>query len=166
MGLIWTRMWGMLDLWREARGKVMRTRWDELMQHFECVEGEARDACLDYIKSRFDPLSMRYTNSSSAERKRIFQYTARLSQQLADSGHWPSALGLRIMTINLIVRDLPGSDAAFVRQASDSLIDESRRPPGHVMPLPSNKSAPESHNSSPLSHGLPGLNTWSVSASD
>jgi hypothetical protein len=70
------------------------------------------------------------------------------------------------MTINLIVRDLPGSDAAFVRQASDSLIDESRSPPGHVMPLPSNKSAPESHNSSPLSHGLPGLNTWSVSASD
>jgi hypothetical protein len=135
------------------------------MQHFECVEGQARDACLDFIKSRFDPLSMRYKNSSSAERKRIFQYTTRLSQQLADSGHWPSVLGLRIMMINLIVRDLPGSDAAFVKLASDRLINESRGPSSEVMPLPSNKSAPESH-SSPLSHGMPGPNAWSISASD
>jgi hypothetical protein len=41
---------GMLNVWREARRKVLRKRWDRLMQQIEPIDDRAKVACLDYIK--------------------------------------------------------------------------------------------------------------------
>jgi hypothetical protein len=144
----------MLDLWREARGKVLRKRWNGLMQVVERIDGQGRGTCLDYIRSRFDPLNMRYTNSSRAERKRIFRHAVKVSQQLAGSGNWPSALGLRIMIMNLTVRDLPGSDAGYVKLASDALIAESRGLPSQVTPLRRGRGASPKHHPAVLEREL------------
>jgi hypothetical protein len=145
---------GMLNLWREARGRVLRDRWDGLTQHFERVDDRARAACLDYIKSRFDPLNTSYSVSSSAERKRISLQEAKVSQQLAGSGDWPSALGLRIMIMNLTVRDLPGRDAFFVKLASDALIHESLGLSSRVTPLRRGRGRNAKQISSPLEKEL------------
>jgi hypothetical protein len=145
---------GMLDLWREAHGKVLRKRWDGLMRQVERIDDRGRGACLEYIQSRFDPLNVRYTNSSGADRKRIFQHAAKVSQQLAGAGNWPSALGLHIMMMNLTVRDLPGADARFIKLASEALIAESRGLSSHVTPLRRGRGPSPKHHSPPLERQL------------
>ena len=72
----------MLDLWREARGKVLRKRWDGLMQRVDHIDDPARVACLDYIKWKFEPLSQRYGKASKADRKRISRQVRKVSGQL------------------------------------------------------------------------------------
>ena len=126
---------GMLNLWREAQGKVLRNRCDRLMQQIERIDDRTWAACSDYIRSSFDPLNKLYSDASSAERNRILQRTAKVSQQLAGAGNLPSALGSRIMIMSLMVRDLPGPDAFFVKLASDALIDASLGQFSKVTPL-------------------------------
>jgi hypothetical protein len=126
---------GMVNLWREARGKVLRKRWDQLMQQVERIDDGTWAACSDYIRSGFDSLNKQHSDASGAERKRISKRADKLSQQLVGAGDLPSALGLRIMTMNFAVRDLPGHDAFFVKLASSVMIDASRGISGQVMPL-------------------------------
>jgi hypothetical protein len=125
----------MLNLWREARGRVLRKRWDGLMQQVQRIDDPSWVACLDYIRSGFDPLEKQLGAASRVERKRIGRRTAGLLEQLVGVGDLPSALGLRIMIMNLAARDLPGPDAFFVGLASKAMIDASRGISGQVTPL-------------------------------
>jgi hypothetical protein len=99
-------------------------------------------------------LNARYTNSTGVDRKRIFQRASRVSQQLAGSGNWPSALGLRIMMMNLTVGDLLSSDAVFVKLASDAPINESRGLSSQVTPLRRGRGHSSMHSFAPLEKEL------------
>jgi hypothetical protein len=88
------------------------------------------------------------------DRKRIFQRASRVSQQLAGSGSWPSALGLRIMMMNLTVGDLLSSDAVFVKLASDAPINESRGLSSQVTPLRRGRGHSSMHSFAPLEKEL------------
>ena len=49
---------GMLNLWREAQGRVLRNRCDRLMQQIERIDDRTWAACSDYIPiAAFDPLN-------------------------------------------------------------------------------------------------------------
>ena len=117
---------GIGQLWQEARGNVMRKRWERLKRRIDTAEHSAKMACFKYINWRVDPLSNRYASSSSADRKRIRRQATKVWNQLAEAGDWPSALGLGVMILNMETRYLPGDDAAFVNRASNALIEEAR----------------------------------------
>jgi hypothetical protein len=126
---------GIRNLWQEARGHVLRKRWDRLNQRIDALADPARAACLDYIKWRFDPLSSRYLRSSKRDRRRILKHAQQTSRHLRDSGNWPSALGLCTMLMNIEVRELPGVDANVVKSASDALITEARTFSSSISPI-------------------------------
>jgi hypothetical protein len=105
------------------------------MQQIERIDDRTWAACLDYIRSNFDPLNEHHPDVSHVERKRISRRAAKASQQVAGAENLSSALGLRIMILNLAVRELPGLDAFFVKLSSDALIDASRGISSQITPL-------------------------------
>jgi hypothetical protein len=119
---------GVLNLWQEARGKVLRTRYDGIMSRMDTADPIAKSACLGVLRSNFEFLSGRYAKGSSADRKQVLEHASKIMNQLSDEGDWPRALGLTIIMFNLQARDLPGDDAAVVKAATDALIKEANDP--------------------------------------
>ena len=115
---------GLLNLWQEARGNVLRKRYEGLKWRIDGADFPAKSSRFGYINSRFELFSSRYASASTADRKRILKNASKISHQLSDAGDWPRALGLGIMVFNLEARRLPGDDAAFVKAATDALIKE------------------------------------------
>ena len=110
-------------LWQEARGNVLRRRYDGLKARIDAADPAAKSACFDVVKSTFDLLSKHYAKSSSAERKGVLKHASRTIHQLSDAGDWPRALGLTIIMLNLEASHLPGDDAAVLKAATDALIE-------------------------------------------
>jgi hypothetical protein len=113
-----------LNLWQEARGNVLRRRYEGLKSRIDAVDPTAKSACFGVVKSNFEFLSSRYTSASSAERKRVLKHASKTVRQLSDASDWPRALGLTIIMFNLEARHLPGDDAAALKAATDALIKE------------------------------------------
>jgi hypothetical protein len=113
-----------LNLWQEARGNVLRRRYEGLKPRIDAADSAAKSACLGVVKSNFEFLSSRYAKASSAERKRILKHASKTVHQLSDASDWPRALGLTIIMFNLEARHLPGDDAAALKVATDALIEE------------------------------------------
>lgn len=113
---------GILNLWQEARGNVLRKRWDKLKCRIDAADSPAKSACFGYIKSRSESLSHHYASSSSADQKRIYKRAVKVSHQLSKAGDWPSVWGLHVMMLNIETRYLPGNDAASVKVETDALI--------------------------------------------
>lgn len=114
----------MLNLWQEARGNVLRRRYEGLKSRIDAVDPTAKSACFGVVKSNFEFLSSHYASASSAERKRVLKHASKTVRQLSDASDWPRALGLTIIMLNLEVRHLPGDDAAVLKAATDALIEE------------------------------------------
>jgi hypothetical protein len=113
-----------LDLWQEARGNVLRRRYEGLKLRIDAADPAAKSACFDVVKSNFEFLSSRYASASYAERKRVLKHASTTVRQLSDAGDWPRALGLTVIMFNLEARHLPGDDAAILKVATDALIKE------------------------------------------
>jgi hypothetical protein len=113
-----------LDLWQEARGNVLRRRYESLKPRIDAADPAAKSACFGVVKSNFEFLSSRYASASSAERKRVLKHASKTVHQLSDASDWPRALGLTIIMFNLEARHLPGDDAAILKAATDALIKE------------------------------------------
>src|SRR4030095_1781330 len=111
-----------LNLWQEARGNVLRRRYEGLKPRIDAADTAAKSACLGVVKSNFEFLSSRYAQASSAERTRILKHASNTVHQLSDASDWPRALGLTIIMFNLEARHLPGDDAAVLKAATDALI--------------------------------------------
>lgn len=112
------------DLWQEARGTIIRKRYEGLKSRIDAADDPAKSACFGFLKSKFEPFRRSYANASSADRKRILQFTEKSARQSFDAGDWPRAFGLAIIMFNLEAGHLPGDDAAAVKVATDALIQE------------------------------------------
>jgi hypothetical protein len=115
-----------LDLWQEARGNVLRRRYEGLKSRIDTADAAQKTACFGVVKSNFELLSNRYASASSAERKRVLKHASNTVHQLADASDWPRALGLTIIMFNLEARYLPGDDAVALKAATDALISEAK----------------------------------------
>jgi hypothetical protein len=113
-----------VSLWHEARGNVLRKKWDKLKCGIDAADFKAKSACLGYIKTRSESLGRLYARSSSVDQKRIYKRVAKESLRFSKAGDWPSACGLYVMMLNIQSRYLPGSDAACVKVETDALIKE------------------------------------------
>ena len=124
----------LLNLWQEARGNVLRRRYESLTPRIDAADATAKSACFGVVKS-FEFLISRYASASSAERKRVLKHVSTTVHQLSDASDWPRALGLTIIMFNLEARHLPGDDATVLKAATDALIKEAREYPEQPHPL-------------------------------
>jgi hypothetical protein len=113
-----------LNLWQEARGNVLRKRYESLKPRIDAADPIAKSVCFDVVKSHFGYASSHYTRASSTERKRFLKHASKAVHQLSDASDWPRALGLTIIMFNLEARHLPGDAAAVLKAATDALIKE------------------------------------------
>ena len=118
-----------LNLWQEARGKVLRKRYESLKPRIDTADPEAKSACFAVIKMHFEFASRHYANASSAGRRTFLKTASKTVRELSDTGDWPRALGLDIIKLNLEARDLPGHDAAALKAATDALIEQATANP-------------------------------------
>ena len=118
----------LLNLWQEARGNVLRRRYEGLKPRIDAADATAKSACFGVVKS-FEFLTRRYASASRAERKRVLKHVSTTVHQLSDASDWPRALGLTIIMFNLEARHLPGDDAAVLKAATDALIKEAHEYP-------------------------------------
>jgi len=117
---------GILGLWRQARGTVMRKEYDDLMFRIIGANKHARAAFLNNIDQTIDRVVETYSAASPAERKALLEELQGAAKNLWTGGDWPSALGLGISCLNAESRFTPGEDAAYVRVETDRLIKEAR----------------------------------------
>ena len=113
----------LLNLWQEARGNVLRGRYERLKPRIDAADATAKSACFGVVKS-FEFLTSRYASAPSTERKQLLKHVSMTVHQLSDASDWPRALGLTIIMFNLEARQLPGNDAAVLKAATDALIKE------------------------------------------
>jgi hypothetical protein len=113
-----------LNLWQEARGNVLRKRYEGFKSRIDAADLRTKSACFDFVESNFEFFRSFYASASSADRKRVLKQVSKTVHQLSDAGDWPRALGLAIIVFNLEARHLPGDDAADLKAATDALIKE------------------------------------------
>jgi hypothetical protein len=113
-----------LNLWQEARGNVLRKRYEGFKSRIDAADLRAKSACFDFVESNFEFFRSFYASASSADRKRVWKQASKTVHQLSDKGDWPRASGLAIILFNLEARHLPGDDAADLKAATDALIKE------------------------------------------
>jgi hypothetical protein len=113
-----------MNLWQEARGNVLRKRYESLKLRIDAADPTAKSVCFGVVKSHFEFASSHYASASSAERRRFLKHASKTVHKLSDASDWPHALGLTIIMFNLEARHLPGDDAAALKAATDALIKQ------------------------------------------
>jgi hypothetical protein len=117
---------GIFDLWRQARGAVMRKEFEDTMARMEGANDPAKSAFLNNVNQTIDEVINACTSASESERKALLKQMKEASLQMWKSGDWPSALGLAISCLNAESRFVPGEDALYVRHATDRIIQEAK----------------------------------------
>jgi len=115
---------GIFDMWRWARGKVMRQEFEDTMALIPNPNESAKRKFLNNVHATIEPLKERYGPASASERKALLKQCRKSASQMWDSGDWPSALGLRVSALNVESEYVPGEDAAFVKAVTDKIIAE------------------------------------------
>jgi len=115
---------GILSLWRQARGRVLRKEYEDVIARMRNANQSARAAFLNNIDQTAEEVLAHYTSASNSERKAFLRRARKETAAMWDSGDWPSALGAAIPCLNAESRFLPGEDAAYVRRETDRLIKE------------------------------------------
>jgi hypothetical protein len=115
---------GILNMWREARGAVLRKEYEDAMARMDGANDAAKRAFLNNIAQTADIVVNHYSAASPAERKSLLKEMRKASLEMWNSGDWPSALGLGISCLNAESRFTPGEDATHVRRETDRLIKE------------------------------------------
>jgi hypothetical protein len=117
---------GLLNLWRQARGSVLRKEYDDVVARMDGANEHARAAFLNNIAQTVDHVVQTYTAASPAERKRFMKAVNDKAREMWVSGDWPSALGLGISCLNAESRFVAGAAAAYVRAQTERLINEAQ----------------------------------------
>ena len=115
---------GLLNMWREARGNVMRKELDDILKRIEGANHPARSAFLNNISQTIDRLRAEYSQASPSDRKAMLKQGKKVTLEMWQSGMWPSALGAAISFLNVESAYVPGADAAYVKAETDKLIQE------------------------------------------
>jgi hypothetical protein len=113
---------GILDMWREARGAVLRKEYEDIMTRMRDANPAARAAFLNSIHQTIDHVIGFYSSASVSGRKAFLGKMRRESFRMWKSGDWPSALGLGISCLNAQSRVVPGEGAAYVKLETDRII--------------------------------------------
>lgn len=115
---------GILDLWREARGVVLRKEYEDTMARIRDANPTARAAFLNNVHQTTDHAIGIYSSASVAGRKAFLKKMHEACLEMWRRGDWPSALGLAISCLNAESRFVPGDDAAYVKIETDRIIKE------------------------------------------
>lgn len=113
-----------LRLWREARGRVLRKEYEDVIARMRNANQSSRSAFLNNIDQTAEEALAFYTSASNSERKAFLRRARKETTVMWNSGDWPSALGAAISCLNAESRFLPGEDAAYVKRETDRLIKE------------------------------------------
>jgi hypothetical protein len=115
---------GIFDLWREARGNVMRKEFEDVMTRVRSANAPALRAFYNNVEQTIEPLREAYRPASAAERKALLKECRRSATEMWNSGDWPSSLGLGISALNIESEYVPGEDAGYVKRQTDKVIQE------------------------------------------
>jgi hypothetical protein len=113
-----------LDMWREARGAVLRKEYEDVRARMHDANPSAKAAFLNNIHQTIDQAIGRYSSASKSLRKVLLKSARKSCLEMWNSGDWPSSLGLAISYLNAESRFVPGDDAAYVRLETGRLIKE------------------------------------------
>ena len=103
----------------------LREQYDDLRRRIDALSVEQKSTCLNYLKSINGPVNEGCELASSADRERILKELRDVSLQLWTAGNQPQALALGVILLNIESQLAPGDDAAFVKRATEDLIQES-----------------------------------------
>lgn len=117
---------GILSMWREARGAVLRKEYEDAMARMQDANSSARAAFLNNVDQTIDEIVGLYSAASKSEREVFLKATRKAALAMWNSGDWPSALGVGISCLNAESRFLPGADASYVKQGTDRIIKEAK----------------------------------------
>ncbi len=126
---------GPFDMWREARGAVMRKELDDITARIRTANPHVLFAFYNNVEQTIEPLREACRAASSGQRKSILKGCRQSATEMWNSGDWPSALGLGISALNVESEFVPRKDAAYVKSESDKIIQEAaiyfekKRPP-------------------------------------
>jgi hypothetical protein len=113
------------SLWkRKVRGSDLREEYNDLKWRIDAADIMSKSACFNHIKSTFGQATEGYALAIGADRERILNQIREVSRQLWDAGNRPQALALGVIMLNIESEFAPGNDAAFVKAATDALINE------------------------------------------
>lgn len=115
---------GILDMWREARGDVMRQQYEDVMRRIRVATPHAQYAFFNNVEQTIESLKEAYGAASKRERKALLEECRKSANQMWDSGDWPSSLGLVISCLNVESEYVPGKDAAYVKAETEKVIKE------------------------------------------
>jgi hypothetical protein len=92
---------GLLNMWREARGNVMRRELDDVMRRLGGANQSAIHGFYNNIWQTIDELKEGYRPATTSERKAILKECRRSAKEMWNRGDWPSSLGLAINCLNI-----------------------------------------------------------------
>jgi hypothetical protein len=115
---------GILDMWREARGAVLRKEYEDTMARMRDANEPARSAFLNNVHQTIDHVLSLYSTASKSERKAFLKQAREAAIKMWNEGDWPSALGFGISCLNAQSRFVPGDDAVYVSAETDRIIKE------------------------------------------
>lgn len=113
---------GIFDMWREARGNVMRKELADLLARMSKANDPALSAFYNNVEQTIEPLREAYRPASASERKTLLKQCRKSAEEMWGSGNWPSALGLGVSALNIEAEFVPGKDAAYVKSETDKII--------------------------------------------
>jgi hypothetical protein len=115
---------GLFDMWREARGNVMRQEFEDVMVRVRGANQYAMRGFFNNVAQTIEQLRDAYGPASPSERKTILKHCRKSMSEMWDRGDWPSSLGLAISRLNVESEHVPGEDAAYVKRETDKIIGE------------------------------------------
>jgi hypothetical protein len=117
---------GILGIWREARGAVLRKEYEHAMARMRDANSSAKSAFLNNVHQTIDHVIESYSSASNSERKAFLKEARKAALEMWNSGDWPSALGFGISCLNAESRFVPGEDASYVKRETDRILKEAK----------------------------------------
>lgn len=82
---------GLLNMWREARGNVMRQELDDVMMRLSGANQFAMRGFYNRIWQTIEELKEAYGPATTSERKAILKQCRKSASEMWDRGDWPSS---------------------------------------------------------------------------
>jgi hypothetical protein len=113
---------GIVDMWRQARGAVMRKELDDIKARMLCANDVQESAFLTKVAQTIDAVIGAYASAPVSDRRALLKAMVAQTRVMWASGDWPSALGFSISCLNAESQFVPGDDAAYVKRDTDGII--------------------------------------------
>jgi hypothetical protein len=117
---------GLFDMWRGARGNVLRRSFDDVMVRVIGVDYPEMQAFFNNVDQTIEPLREAYNAASPRERKALLKQCGKSMIEMWNRGDWYSSFGLSISCLNIESAHLPGEDAAYVKTETDKIVAKAR----------------------------------------